>query len=131
MPAASELQSPEDKITILEANLMQLKRRRNALVPIFRLPRKLFAEVFSLLRGGPELRHQDFWIVSPGKGWSRAVLVCRVFRAIAIDTPMLWNIIDAGKCSLEWRELCVSRSASTPLALITINERSWRLLQYS
>jgi hypothetical protein len=131
MPATSELESLENEIALLEAKLMELKRRRNALTPILRLPRELLVRIFSSVQGNSEAHNQDLWIVSPQKGWQQLMLICHAFRTIAVDTPTLWSIIDFSRGLPEWRDLCIARCATSPLVLLTSDEQGWNLMKYA
>jgi hypothetical protein len=41
--------------------------------------------------------------------------VCRHFRALAVHTPLLWNILDLQRDHQLWQVLCLRRSQNTPL----------------
>jgi hypothetical protein len=113
MSFASQLSDVDDKIRVLE-QLLLLKQRRNSLVPICRLPVELLARILAFLQHF-ELVHPhggaDFLFHSNANNWSQFMLVCAHFRAVAVQTPALWNVYDFARPVSEWRELCLSRAA--------------------
>jgi hypothetical protein len=130
MPPASHIHDVDE--------LIHLKRRRNALVPICRLPSELLLDIFRFLQG---LDNSSFYSVSDGSAfsfmpvdnrWSRIMRVCYYFHRLACDTPALWSVLDftAPRCSdaRAWRALCVERSAGAPLCLRVRDEDGVALL---
>jgi hypothetical protein len=117
MSFASQLRDIDDKIRVLEHQLLLLKQHRNSLVPICRLPVELLARILSFIQH-PELvlphGGADFLFHSNANNWSLVMLVCAHFRAVAVQTPELWNVYDFDSFTRpvsEWRELCLSRAA--------------------
>jgi hypothetical protein len=117
MSFVSQLRDVDDKIRVLEHQLLLLKQRRNSLVPICRLPVELLARILSFLQHSElVLPHggTDFLFHSNANNWSLVMLVCAHFRAVAVQTPALWNVYDFDSFTRpvsEWRELCLSRAA--------------------
>lgn len=78
-----------------ELDTLVFRRQQNASQPIFKLPPELFTVVFFDLQGREIL--DDFDPLSSvyiQHAWYRILHVCSALRAIALATPVLWNIID-------------------------------------
>jgi hypothetical protein len=107
----------------MEHQLRLLKQHRNSLVPVCRLPVELLARIMSLLQHSVKPnRDLDFDFIPPVTGWGHVMRVCAHFRAIAVQTPMLWNTHDFTYQSSAWRELSLSRAAGVP-SCIRINQK--------
>ncbi|KAI0700260.1 hypothetical protein C8T65DRAFT_811998 [Cerioporus squamosus] len=52
--------------------------------------------------------------------WTRLLLVCREWRAVAVTTPILWKVIHVDK-SLKWLQLSLPRTRTAPLDFIFRN----------
>jgi hypothetical protein len=118
MSPASQLKDIEEEIKTAEHQLLLLKRRRNSFVPVCRLPSELLAHIFSLVQHRVAHAHKnvdpDFAFDMIASDWSRVMRVCTHFRAVAIQTPMLWNVQDFTTPASEWMDLCLSRAAGIP-----------------
>jgi hypothetical protein len=129
MSSASQLKDIEEEIKAAEHQplLVLLKRRRNSFVPVCCLPSELLAHIFSLVqhRVGHASKNADpdFAFDITASDWSRVMRVCAHFCAVAIQTPMLWNVQDFTCPASEWRDLCLSRAAEIPTC-ISINKLS-------
>ncbi|TFY54182.1 hypothetical protein EVG20_g9817 [Dentipellis fragilis] len=81
----------------IEQVLSILKMRQNTLTPIHRLPADIFADIFSFLvvLEPPTAPTTQYSVahptVSESLGWVRIIHVCRRWRTIALDQPMLWS----------------------------------------
>ena len=80
------------------ANLSALKACRNALAPISRLPPELLSTIFTYTASAsihsewlPESRLYPFW--RRPMAWMKVTQVCRRWRAVALQCPMLWTHI--------------------------------------
>ena len=81
-------QKIDDEINSLQASIVALKFRRNALAPISRLSPETLAEIFSLLPSS--LWNQEFGHLER----IRVAHVCSRWRGIALNQPRLWSHIN-------------------------------------
>jgi hypothetical protein len=118
----------EQEMSSVESEIVRFKPRRNALVPIGRLPSDILVDIFIPLRDGNDsdftlFSGEIYLFASLDGDWSRIMLVCAQFRALALCTPALWNTLDLTKWQsprrAAWRELCMARSQNSPLRLRT------------
>jgi hypothetical protein len=127
MSFALQLKDIEDKIEAMEQQLLLLKRHRNSLIPVCHLPPELLAHIFSFVQRGVAHSSKnvdpDFEFDKIASDWSRVMRVCTYFRAVAIQTPMLWDVQDFTRPASEWRDLCLSRAAEIPTCVF-INQLS-------
>jgi hypothetical protein len=118
MSFALQLKDIEDKIEAMEQQLLLLKRHRNNLVPACRLPPELLARIFSFVQRcvahASEVVDPDFAFDKIDSDWSLVMRVCAHFRAVAIQTPMLWDVQDFTCPASQWMDLCLSRAAGIP-----------------
>jgi hypothetical protein len=119
MRPLSVLSEIEEKILSLEAELLDLKRLRNDLVPIGRLPSELLVHIFLLVQDGSNAENppdDEFSIPLIDHRWSRVMLVCCRFRTLAIQSPKLWNVVNHAMVDRisKWGQICEYRSAGTP-----------------
>jgi hypothetical protein len=128
MSFASQLKDVEDKIEAMERQLLLLKQHRNSLVPVCRLPPELLARVFSIVQHEDDptddpTDDSDFAFDSRASDWPRVMSVCTHFRAVAVQTPMLWNSHDFTRPVSTWRQLCLARAAGIPSCILISNGR--------
>lgn len=102
-----------------EKELIELKRRRNELIPISRLPVFLLTSIFLLF---PAIRKEDddlYWELEDEDiyypTWLSITHVCHLWREAAIEYPLMWTniILD----SPEWTHIMLQRSKSAPLVI--------------
>jgi hypothetical protein len=111
MLASSTLEDFDARIYVLERELAALKTKRNDLLPIYRLPPEIVADVFKLVQHGcRSVDKMDPWETYDNR-WYDIMLVCRRFREIAVDTPALWIMMDYGAHPPDWRGLCMHRAS--------------------
>jgi hypothetical protein len=88
----------DDEIAALEKQIIQLKTRRNACMPLCRLPTELVRRILQLVQFAPDERHDPFacqWLRHDvDVKWMRVVRVCSWLRGIALGTPELWAAVD-------------------------------------
>jgi hypothetical protein len=130
MPFNSDIKDIEARISSLEMQLVHLKRRRNGLLPICRLPSELLVDILRHLQNEPgsedkreRLKHDLI-----NRKWSRIMLVCYHFRTLAVNTPSLWDTLDSSH-PLHWRYLCLLRAADAPLCVRLHDEDGGHLLE--
>ncbi|KAI0059580.1 hypothetical protein BV25DRAFT_1054039 [Artomyces pyxidatus] len=124
--AVSSARTPDDMdkdIEQLENVLRALKKHRNTLSPISRLPPEILSRIFSHL-AAPSLNTP--WM------WQTVSHVCRRWREVAVFSPLLWTSIDFR--SAAWTMEFLQRSQYAPLAVHTgdllhrdINSVQWAL----
>lgn len=98
---------------------------QNAIAPILRLSYDLLIEIFL------ELRHDDesSWENLGGAGyhchsdkWLSITWVCRLWRDVALQTPLLWTSITVGETSLahsERNHVFLSAPKGAPYCLVS------------
>jgi len=84
-------QAIDHEIKVLEDTLQSSKRRRNALVPISRLPPETLAMIFSFLSSSAFDEDADYL------KWLHATHVCHQWRETALNYPHLWSHINFAK----------------------------------
>jgi len=127
LPSAAEISVPnsskavedaqsqiDQEIDALEATIRTLKRRRNAVSFVSRLPPEVLSNVFRLTRTIMQLQDSDRQY---SLAWIRVTHVCWHWRTVAINCPDLWNRV---VIPLEqgWLEEILRRSKKTPLFII-------------
>ena len=110
-------QAIDDELKSLEKFARTLKRRRNALAPISRLPPETTAIIFSLLH-----LPGDYAQILTGDGrcslaWLRVAHVCHRWREIALNQPRFWSHIDFTALTVEGVMEILSRSKMAPVKL--------------
>ncbi|KAF8264483.1 hypothetical protein EI94DRAFT_466819 [Lactarius quietus] len=108
--------SPRERLQrALDAEIQGLKLRRNALSPVSSLPPEVFTAIFSLvcfpgtlsLGGGPDYHLARL----------RVSHVCRQWREIALNQPLLWSHVDFSALSSAGVTEILARAKSVPLYL--------------
>ncbi|KAF8257832.1 hypothetical protein EI94DRAFT_1756648 [Lactarius quietus] len=119
------------EVKLLEESIRALKSRRNTLSPISSLPPEVFAAIFSFacLPGIPSLGG------TPDNNLTRLHIshVCRQWREIALNQPVLWSHIDFDTLSSASVTEMLVRAQSAPLYLEAsmISRRPWDSVQFS
>ena len=110
-------QAIDDELESLQKTALTLKRRRNGLAPISRLPPETLAIVFLFLA----LPRDCMRIMLSDKqaflAWLCASHVCHRWREIALNQPRFWSRIDFTKLTLAGATEVLSRSKMAPLEL--------------
>jgi hypothetical protein len=106
------------EVTVIQERIRALRERRNALVPIYRLPAEVLTHVFRFLQVMVFTRKKDSRTAIPfvyaNPGWLRVTYVCRHFREVAEQEGSLWAVIDL-RWHGEFVSLCIERARSHPL----------------
>jgi hypothetical protein len=114
----STLPEIKARITVLEAELLPLRARQNALSGLCRLPHELLVNILLCLQliepPHPEhgLTRDDIYDIR----WARVMLVCVHVRRVALSAPVLWATFRA-RVGARWMALCLSRAGQTPLRI--------------
>jgi hypothetical protein len=114
MSAPSVLHDIDARIYASDSGL-DFKHGQNALLPICRLPPEIVVAIITYV----QRRSWSFddLFVRFNRSWVRIMLVCRYFRKLAIQTPVLWTVVSYNERSERWRNLCIERSQTAPLCV--------------
>ncbi|TFK61082.1 hypothetical protein BDN72DRAFT_904416 [Pluteus cervinus] len=101
------IEKAEAQIRTLKYHIQKLSAKRNALLPINRLPADVLLDIFALVGKRPE------------KGTGRSLLdltcVSHDWRELVLGAPTLWTIITSS--NLVWAEEWLARSGLAPLSI--------------
>ncbi|KAI0061035.1 hypothetical protein BV25DRAFT_1790287, partial [Artomyces pyxidatus] len=105
------------ELTAANLALHSLAAYRNTLIPVARVPPELLARIFTLLANEPIPEIPGPWLstVSGKLGWINVSHVCSRWRAVALSSRTLWQVINFSLGSSWMREL-LARSKSAPIA---------------
>lgn len=108
--SVDSMQTPEERMQEHERSIIQLKRTRNSLLNVSRLPPEILGEIFSrsLIPDSFEKRSLKF------------LLVCHYWSQVALGTPDIWSFW--GNRLLEWEERHL-RYPEFPLDLVLSGSR--------
>jgi hypothetical protein len=115
MSSLATFEEIDGRIRALEAELFDLKCRRNALVPICRLPSEIIIKIIGHIQNwskDPDELFENF-----DRSWLRLTLVCQRFRDVAVQSPTLRSVLDYSQDSGSWIDLCVQRSQNAQLCI--------------
>jgi hypothetical protein len=115
MASISTIQALDHRIAVLESELIELKRRRNALTQISRLPSEIIVTIIERLQHDQSAPNHGFLCQTYDRSWTRITAVCHMLRTIALQTPALWTILNYHTCSEEWIKLSSSRAGDVSL----------------
>jgi hypothetical protein len=110
-----------EEIDRLQNRVRDLKRERNNLTPICRIPEHILTRIFEFLQVYPRPVREtwDFWVVPDlaiDIQWICVLTVCRYFKDVALANGKLWASIN-----LDWQEdlisMCVHRAGQAPLSV--------------
>jgi hypothetical protein len=101
----------DGEIEVLERSLVGFKLRRNAIVPISRLPPEALAMIFSFL-SPPGCDEEIYY-----QTLIRTTHVCRYWREIALNCPTLWSHVDFIKLRPAGIAEILARAKMVPLFL--------------
>jgi hypothetical protein len=94
---------------------LDFKRAQNALLLICRLPPEIVAAIITHMQRQSWSFYNLF--IQFNHSWVRIMLVCRYFREVAVQTPVLWTVVNYYEGSQRWRNLCIERSQTAPLCV--------------
>lgn len=110
-----ELLEMEAKVTAARKEYLQLASSLNDLRPAVRLPPELLVEIFKHCAGF-FTKPDDDDAISASLDWIWATHVCRQWRRVAIETPMLWTNLPIIQRPSYVRAF-LARSGSLPLRI--------------
>ncbi|KAF8431308.1 hypothetical protein L210DRAFT_3416307, partial [Boletus edulis BED1] len=107
MPNDPEAQHRMDQeLTRLMTQVCDVRRQRNMLSPISRLPEEILAEIFT---HGARDHHEHYRLPVD------VSYVCHRWRIVALDCPTLWSYLVGA--SQRWTEELLARSKQTSLKI--------------
>jgi hypothetical protein len=124
MPNAAVIRALDERIAVLERELLVAKKQRNALVLAASLPFEVLADILRHTQHPDGLKNARLPSLGYDRKWARTMLVCSLWRDVAIQMPLLWTIIDSEY--LPWIRLCEERSLNMPFHLHGYNEHTER-----
>ncbi|KZV59440.1 hypothetical protein PENSPDRAFT_760430 [Peniophora sp. CONT] len=114
--AAGVLKAWDAQLSKMHTTFAAALECRNELVPISALPAELLARIFSHLADIWPVNSNDHSGMFVTGGWSRIALICRRWRAVAIECASLWATV-----SLDGNEpidMFLERAKTSPLRVI-------------
>jgi hypothetical protein len=100
----------------INAQLLVLKKERNAMTPLGAVPDDIIVRILAELTVWPYWTSEYFQIDCslPCSDWLAAMLTCFHIRMVAIHTPVLWSLID-GSAPPAWITSCMQRAGTHPI----------------
>lgn len=113
----------QEAITRIHDEIAALKLRRNATLPISKLPTEVLSEIFLLVLSSIFNKgyDDDYWSQSPNS-WLSVLHVCHAWREVAYHLPRLWTFIVPSHPLLVQTALKLSQNL--PIAIVR-HGRSW------
>jgi hypothetical protein len=93
----------------------QLQSRRNALVPLLRLPTEILLRIAEMLVYYKPTFYSP--VIRLEENWRGFMGVCTHMRFLVLDSPRLWAHIDLSR-SVEWVELCIQRAQTSSVTVL-------------
>ncbi|KAF4610965.1 hypothetical protein D9613_006730 [Agrocybe pediades] len=109
--ATDAVRTIDSEIEQHEQEILALKTRRNTYAPISRLPPELLSRIFECYKTVQFIPTQ-FQYSHPLR-WIRCTHVCRLWRTVALDSPLLWAELHLKY--LAWAKESLIRSKMAPL----------------
>jgi hypothetical protein len=115
------------QIVDMECKLLELKSRRNALVPICRMPPEIIVWIIKTIQGRQEddKDAKTFSARALDTEWRQFTLACSYIRRVAINNPEVWACID-GSWMKKWIEASVEHSKEAPLTIRSVCDSEGR-----
>jgi hypothetical protein len=120
----------EDQAVRIQAELRELRSRRNSLTRICRLPEEILVNIFKLFRNmlSSSKNADNVWyntsVITVNMKWTRVTFVCRHLQGVALAECSLWDHIKWG-----WPEefilSCLQRARDYPLTLLAMHDSSF------
>jgi hypothetical protein len=112
-----------------QTQLLNLRRKRNALTPFGSLPNETIGVILAELILDSSSSPPSFFDLEDmciNHGWTAAMLVCSRFWLVALATSELWSYIDCRR-NPSWVALCLQRAGDVPVTLTRVRQhsRSW------
>ncbi|TDL17386.1 hypothetical protein BD410DRAFT_794351 [Rickenella mellea] len=74
------------------ASIVTLKRKRNRLAPVSRIPPEILSIIFQYIVA--EIDGGGWWDPDP-TSWRNGTAICSDWRAVALETPNLWTLVSS------------------------------------
>lgn len=103
----------DSQILAVQNHLIRLKRHRNELAPISRLPNEILCKIFALIRFSSSTHYDHIRIYE----WVFITHVCREWREVCLGYRDMWSELRTDTIPYPWLELMWERSKGTPLSL--------------
>ncbi|KAH6912726.1 hypothetical protein BKA70DRAFT_1264779 [Coprinopsis sp. MPI-PUGE-AT-0042] len=103
----------DGQIAAVQEQLSRLKRQRNSLAPISRLPTEVLCKIFACLRFTPSLEY-DYTRVHE---WIYVTHVCREWRDVCFGYQDLWSELRTDTLPYQWLGIMAERSRGAPLSI--------------
>ncbi|KAJ3540378.1 hypothetical protein NMY22_g4320 [Coprinellus aureogranulatus] len=100
-----------------QADIFASIHRRNASLPVNRLPPEILLTIFEILK---TYAKEEQGNGEPPLSWFRVTFVCRRWRTIALDSPSLWTTIDCMNPAVA--DVMLARSKN---ALLDVSCTNW------
>jgi hypothetical protein len=121
------LESLDAQIAMLHEQLAQLKRRRNRLAPICRLPFELLIHILKLIQRPVDAFRVDYMTYSwePfDNSWINVAAICAFMREKVMDAVDIWAVVDVHSADNKWLEYCKQRAGDVPLTIRAVRRRT-------
>jgi hypothetical protein len=115
-----QLQTIDDEIKSLEESIRALRFRRNALAPVSSLPSEILTVIFTLLHCHGPAASSPFTLLEEKPDHLpciRVAHVCRHWREIALNQPLVWSHIDFTTLTSAGAAEILTRANAVPLRL--------------
>ncbi|TFY71714.1 hypothetical protein EVG20_g1283 [Dentipellis fragilis] len=132
-PSQNAVETLDEDIAAIDRMRFEFVRRRNANLPIYRLPADVLAHIFWLIlpRGAFTARRMRTVSACDSPHWSQLELqrfpdldsaievthVCSQWRAVALAHANLWTLIDLSSTSKEWARAAIARSMGHAISI--------------
>jgi hypothetical protein len=116
------------QISSLEIQLAQLKRRRNRLIPICRLPFELLIHILKLIQRPIDAFRVDYMTYSWEpfhNSWRNLVTICASIREKVMDSVDIWAAVDVHSADIKWLEYCKQRAGDVPLTIRAVRAKTF------
>lgn len=113
----------DDRVLVLEKEILDIKHQRNQLAPITQLPVEVLAQVFLECAQTPWQAsttgyHGFIDIHMPGcTKWTVVSHVCQRWREVALGCSELWSVLNP-RTPEKWLEAMIERSRDNPLSIV-------------
>ncbi|KAF9241062.1 hypothetical protein BU15DRAFT_73546 [Melanogaster broomeanus] len=106
----------DNEIALLKLPICALLTRKNALLPVSRLPCEILATIF-LYQAYSFYQDPRYLAIRPwgAPPWANVSYVCRHWRSVALSCPSLWSFLFVS--SPRWTDELLSRSKMVPLRI--------------
>ncbi|TFK71281.1 hypothetical protein BDN72DRAFT_469537, partial [Pluteus cervinus] len=112
----------DEEILLLRERIRKLSAMRNSLAPVASLPSEILDKIFGLAQ--TKLDKEVGKSTVDGKIMLWITRVCRQWRSIALDNPLLWAEIN--ETNRRWAVECIKRSKKSSLIVDACSTSGWQ-----